>query len=203
MSLSHQRHLFQEHVSQLRTKHVDNLNALFLSHAPSLATPFTALPVSSLLSSLPATKLGYDVFKLEQEFDLWQLTRTTGAREAFNDMLHENSFVEFWGRLRKIGGEGAEGGVKRDDDGDEDEGEGSGGNVDMKKLARNVDITEMEKVLKVRAHCPVCRKSFTNCVVRGTSGTQCLITFRNKENDGCGYVFGQGTTWLYSDCLQT
>ena len=70
-------------------------------------------------------------------------------------MLHENSFVEFWGRLRKIGGDGAEGGVKRDGDSDEDEGEGGGGNVDMKKLAKSVDITEMEKVLKVRVHCPV------------------------------------------------
>jgi len=148
LSLSYQRDLFQAHVSQLRAKHLDNLRALFFSNAPSLATQFTTLPVSSVLSSLPATKLGYDVFKLEQEFDQWQLTRTTGAQEAFNDMLLENSFVEFWGRLRKIGGEGAEGGVKRDDDGDEDEGEGGGGNVDMKKLARNVDITEMEKVLK-------------------------------------------------------
>ncbi|KAH9045350.1 Hsp90 protein-domain-containing protein [Lactarius pseudohatsudake] len=148
LSLGHQRHLFQAHVNQLRAKHLDNLQALFLSNAPSLATQFTALPVSSLLSSLPATKMGYDVFKLEQEFDQWQLTRTTGAREAFNDMLSENSFVEFWGRLRKIGGEGTDGGVKRDDDGDEDEGEGGGGNVDMKKLAKNVDITEMEKVLK-------------------------------------------------------
>lgn len=66
-------------------------------------------------------------------------------------MLHENSFVDFWGRLGKIGGEGVEGGVKRDDNGDEDEGEAGGGNVDMKKLAKSVDITEMEKVLKVRA----------------------------------------------------
>ena len=66
-------------------------------------------------------------------------------------MLHENSFVEFWGRLGKVGGEGVEGGVTRDDGGDEDEGEGGGGNVDMKKLAKSVDITEMEKVLKVCA----------------------------------------------------
>jgi transcription elongation regulator 1 len=115
-----------------------------------LAAEFSALPVTSLLSSLPATKLGFDVFKLEEEFDRWQRRRTTEAREAFDDMLHENSFVEFWGRLGKLGGEGVEGGVKRDDGGDEDEGEGGGGNVDMKKLAKSVDITEMEKVLKVR-----------------------------------------------------
>ncbi|KAI0254742.1 Hsp90 protein-domain-containing protein [Lactifluus subvellereus] len=148
LPLSHQHRLFEEHVGQLRTKHLDNLHALFHSKAPSLATEFTALPITSLLTSLPATKLGFDVFKLEGEFDRWQRTRTTDARKAFDDMLHENSFIEFWGRLNKLGGEGADGGVKRDDDGDEDEGEAGGGNVDMKKLAKSVDITEMERVLK-------------------------------------------------------
>jgi len=133
---------------------LDSLHALFISHSPSLAAELAALPVASLLSSLPATKLGFDVYKLEEEFNRWQRMRGTEARKAFDDMLHENSFVEFWGRLGKLGGEGVEGGVKRADDGDEDIGEGGGGNVDMKKLAKSVDITEMEKVLKVRAqHC--------------------------------------------------
>jgi transcription elongation regulator 1 len=148
LPLGHQRHLFEAHVDGLRAKHLDSLHALFLSHTPSLAAEFAALPVASLLSSLPATKLGFDVFKLEEEFDECQRRRTAEARKAFDDMLQENSFVEFWGRLGKIGGEGVEGGVKRDDGGDEDAGEGGGGNVDMKKLAKSVDITEMVKVLK-------------------------------------------------------
>ncbi|KAH9965878.1 Hsp90 protein-domain-containing protein [Russula dissimulans] len=148
LPLNHRRHLFEVHVGGLRAKYLDSLHALFLSHSPSLATEFSALPVTSLLSSLPATKLGFDVFRLEEEFDRWQRTRTTEARKAFDDMLHENSFVEFWGRLSKLGGEGADGGVKREDDEGEDEGEGGGGNVDMKKLAKSVDITGMDKVLK-------------------------------------------------------
>lgn len=41
-----------------------------------------------------------------------------------------------------------DGGVKADET-EEDEGEGGGGKVDMKVLAKNVDVTEMEKVLKV------------------------------------------------------
>ena len=139
------------HVGGLRPKYLDSLHALFVSHSPLLATEFSALPVTSLLSSLPATKLEFDVFRLEEEFDRWQRTRTTEARKVFDDMLHENSFVEFWGRLSKLGGEGADGGVKREDDDGEGEGEAGGGNVDMKKLAKSVDITEMEKVLKVRA----------------------------------------------------
>jgi heat shock protein 90kDa beta len=150
LPLSQQHHLFEEHVSQLRRKHLDNLHALFHSKASSLDIEFTTLPITSLLTSLPATKLGFDVFQLEEEFDRWQRTRTTEARKAFDDMLHENAFVEFWGRLSKLGGEGVDGGVKRDDDDDDDEGEG-GGNVDMKKLAKSVEMTEMERVLKVRA----------------------------------------------------
>jgi heat shock protein 90kDa beta len=151
LTQAHQRRLFEEHVGGLRAKYLDSLHALFVSQSPSLATEFSTLPVTSLLSSLPATKLGFDVYELEKEFDRWQRTRTTEARQAFDDMLHENSFIEFWGRLNKLGGEGVDGGVKRDDDGDEEEGEGGGGNVDMKKLAKSVDLTEMEKVLKVRA----------------------------------------------------
>lgn len=69
-------------------------------------------------------------------------------RRAFDAMLVENAFVEFWGRLGKIGGEGVDGGVAADDIGEE-EGEGGGGKVDMKALAKNVDLKEMERVLKV------------------------------------------------------
>ena len=111
---------------------------------------FSALPLPQLLSSMPVTKLGFDISGLEEEFDKWQRQRTHDARMAFDEMLHENSFVEFWGRLGKIGGEGVEGGVKRDDMGLEDEGEAGGGNVDMKTLAKNVDIGDVEKVLKAR-----------------------------------------------------
>jgi heat shock protein 90kDa beta len=142
-------HLFNTHVQQLRSKYLNGLHLLFQSHAPSLATSFTALPLQSILTSLPSQKLGYDIDDMEREFDLWQRERTSEARKAFNEMLHENMFVEFWGRLGKIGGEGVEGGVKRDEI-DEDDGEGGGGNVDMKALARNVDLSDMEKVLKVR-----------------------------------------------------
>jgi heat shock protein beta len=93
-------------------------------------------------------KLGYEAGQLEHEYEKWQRERTNESRHAFNEMLGENAFVEFWGRLGKIGGEGVDGGVAADDIG-EDEGEGGGGKVDMKVLAKNVDLKEMERVLKV------------------------------------------------------
>lgn len=144
-----QVHLFHSHITQMRDKHLKNLHALFESHAPSLATPFSDLPLPSLLSALPAVKLELEAQQLGDEYAKWQRERTTEARKAFDEMLGENAFVEFWGRLGKIGGEGVNGGVKADDNDDEEEGEGGGGRADMKVLAKSIDLREMEKVLKV------------------------------------------------------
>ncbi|KAG2118761.1 Hsp90 protein-domain-containing protein [Suillus discolor] len=147
LPVNQQLHLFHTHMSQLQMKHLAGLHSLFQAHAPSLATPFSALPLESILKSLPVTKLDFDTRGLQQEYEKWQRERTYECRKAFDEMLAENSFVEFWGRLGKIGGEGVEGGVKADDLG-EDEGEGFGGKVDMKALAKSVDLSDIEKVLK-------------------------------------------------------
>ncbi|KAF8631941.1 hypothetical protein AX15_002109 [Amanita polypyramis BW_CC] len=147
LTLNHQLQLFHAHIAHLRAKHLANLRALFQSHTPSLATSFSDSPVSSLRSSLPSTKLGYSITDLQHEFTKWQRERFQECRGAFDEMLGENSFVEFWGRLGKMGGEGVDGGVKVDEIG-EGEGEGGGGTVDMKALAKNVDIHDMEKVIK-------------------------------------------------------
>ncbi|TDL16406.1 hypothetical protein BD410DRAFT_844451 [Rickenella mellea] len=103
--------------------------------------------VSSMLSSPPAMKLDLNSQDLEAEFEQWQQVRTQAARVSFDQMLGENAFVEFWGRLSKIGGEGVDGGVKMDED-DTEDGEGGGGKADLKALAKTVDIREMELVLK-------------------------------------------------------
>jgi hypothetical protein len=144
-----QLHLFHSHMQQLRSKHLDSLHALFSAHTPSLATSFSHLPVEPIERSLPATKLGFEAQELEKEFEIWQRERTSEARKAFDEMLTENAFVEFWGRLGKIGGEGVNGGVATEDMG-EDEGEGFGGKVDMKALAKNLDLEDVVRVLKVR-----------------------------------------------------
>ncbi|KAJ7068255.1 Hsp90 protein-domain-containing protein [Mycena amicta] len=141
--------LFQAHIDHLRGRHMASLHALFEANAPKLNTTFDSLPLESLLAALPVTKLGLDVRSLEREFERWQRERATECRKAFDEMLAENSFVEFWGKLRKIGGQGVDGGVKADDEGKaEDEGEAGGGKIDMKKLASQVDVQEIEKVLK-------------------------------------------------------
>lgn len=100
--------LFHAHMEHLRAKYVTALHALFEGHAPTLATAFESLPLSSLLDAPPVAKLGLSDRSLEQEFERWQRERTNEARKAFDEMLHENSFVEFWGKLKKIGGEGVQ-----------------------------------------------------------------------------------------------
>lgn len=145
LPLNQQLHLFHAHIGQLRAKHLANLHALFASHSQSLDTRFTDLPVSSLVSSLPATKLGYNIRALEDEYERWNRERMQEARREFDKMLAENSFVEFWGRLGKIGGQGVDKSIKADDIGEDDEDV-----VDMKTLAKSVDLKEMVKVLKVR-----------------------------------------------------
>ncbi|KAF7313287.1 hypothetical protein HMN09_00484100 [Mycena chlorophos] len=141
--------LFQAHVDHLRAKHMDALHALFETNAPKLTSTFDSLPLESMLTSMPVTRLGYDIRSLEREFERWQRERSTNCRKAFDEMLAENAFIEFWGKLRKIGGEGVDGGVKADDEGRaEDEGEAGGGKVDMKTLASKVDVGEIERVLK-------------------------------------------------------
>ena len=72
--------------------------------------------------------------------------RTQEARAAFDAMLAENAFVEFWGRLGKIGGQGVDKSIKADDIGEDEEEV-----VDMKALAKTVDLKEMIKVLRVRS----------------------------------------------------
>ncbi len=183
LPLNQQLHLFHSHVNALRDKHLANLHALFALHTPSLDTPFTALPVASLLSSLPVTRLGHNIDQLEREFEKWQRQRSQDARAAFDQMLSENSFVEFWGRLGKIGGKGVDESIKYDDIGDDGEEE----QVDMKALAKSVDLKEVIKVLKVshRArHRTKGRMTDVDDTVRTTSATLYSIISRNSESSG-------------------
>jgi hypothetical protein len=142
--------LFQVHIDQLRAKHLSSLHALFESHAPSLVSRFSDLPLSSLTSSLPVNKLGLSERRLEDEFDRWQRERNHKSRVAFDEMLGENAFVEFWGRLGKMGEEKISQGVKFEDEEEEEaDGEGGGGRADMKTLAKSIDLKEIIKVIKV------------------------------------------------------
>ncbi|KAF5331523.1 hypothetical protein D9611_007685 [Ephemerocybe angulata] len=144
---NHQVKLFHDHITHIRSKPLAALHSLFEEKTPSLASKFTDLPVDEVLSSAAATRLGYDINQLEDEFGRWQRERGTAARKAFDEMLNENSFVEFWGRLSKMSDIKLDQGLQitSEDIGEDDEGANK---IDMKALAKTVDIGEMVKVLR-------------------------------------------------------
>lgn len=145
---NHQVRLFHEHVAHLRSKHLAALHSFFEEKSPTLDSQFTSLPVDELVTSSAATRLGYSINQFEDEFNRWQRQRRADARLAFDEMLNENSFVEFWGRLSKMNDVKLDQGLQighEDLIGEEDE---SANKIDMKALAKTVDIDEMVKVLR-------------------------------------------------------
>lgn len=184
-----QRNLFQQHVETLRAKQLAALHALFQAHAPSLSDKFDALPERSVRASGPATKLGMGLVdigddddadaddrerrrraedrdikarvRLEDEFSRWQRFRRQDAERAFGEMLSENAFVAFWGRIQKmaLGKERkehereGEGGMHVDVDDEDLIGEEVGGEgeerASLQKLAKGIHVEEIQRVLKV------------------------------------------------------
>jgi hypothetical protein len=109
-------------------------------------------------------KLQLSRSEIEREFERWQVERYKVARKEFDELLSENNFLEFWGKLGKsviksetVGrnpddteqSEQKEMEVKIENDdliGEEDE-EASA--KDMREMAKTIDVTEVERVLKV------------------------------------------------------
>ncbi|KAH6914924.1 Hsp90 protein-domain-containing protein [Coprinopsis sp. MPI-PUGE-AT-0042] len=149
LNFNHQVKLFHTHITHLRSRHLSALHALFAESTSTLASRFTELPIETLIVSPHVQKLGYDIDQLEDEFRRWQKERYTEARRAFDEMLHENPFVEFWGRLSKMQDVTLDQGlqVASEDIGEDDE---PASKLNMKALAQTVDIGEMVKVLKAR-----------------------------------------------------
>ena len=108
----------------------------------------------------------YEYPSLRNEFETWQRRRFTAARSAFDTMLSENAFVEFWGRVGKMGltdqdekarlgkvvfadeNAAGTGAMEVDEEEDGMEGEGGGGKRDLQTLAKGVDVKKVERVLK-------------------------------------------------------
>jgi hypothetical protein len=148
--------LFNAHLASLRSKHLTALYALFSAHAPGLDTPFSSLPLSSIRASLPAQKLKLSSRDIEDEYERWQRKRWSEARDDFDALLRENTFLDFWGRAGKSGvasleqAEGMEVKVENDDligenDGAKDE---EWEERDVRAMASRVDVSEVERVLR-------------------------------------------------------
>lgn len=176
--------LFAAHIGRLQEKGGTALYALLESYAPGLDVKWESLASevkASIAGSSAAKRLGldgrvstrsrrnddddnevYEYPSIRNEFESWQRRRFTDARAAFDTMLSENAFVEFWGRVGKMGltdqdekarlgkvvfaDESAAGPEEEDEEGQE--GEGGGGKRDLQVLAKGVDVKEVERVLR-------------------------------------------------------
>lgn len=148
-SLNHhdKRRMFEAHLGYLGSKRSNDLDQLFKTHATSLATTYDEI-YPKIVDDFSVKRLGLQGQALEDRFKVWHRTRETEARREFQEMLGENSFVEFWGRMRKKTLD--EGALKvAADEMEEGEGLGDGGAADLTALAKQIDLNEIKSVLRV------------------------------------------------------
>lgn len=138
--------LFEAHVARIREHKSDALGALFAANA-ALDTPFEKV-YEAIAEEPLVQRLSLSPSALEERFDVWKRARDAEARAEFYDLLRENNFVEFWGRMRnKVLDEAAKG-LKEQEERDEGEGLGDGGAADITALAKQVDLGEIKTILR-------------------------------------------------------
>ncbi|OCF40477.1 transcription elongation regulator 1 [Kwoniella heveanensis CBS 569] len=141
--------LFSEHISRIASKRSNALHQLFEAHTPSLDTPYDSV-YPHIVDDQLIKRLGLQGEALEDRWKAWMRTRESNARSEFDQMLGENSFVEFWGKMRKKTLDENALAVKRDDQFEEAEGIDVPGEEanDITKLARQIDLGEIKSVLR-------------------------------------------------------
>ena len=157
-SLSEKRRMFDEHLSELYFKRRDAIEGLFIAHSPNLRSDFET--VHSELCGNPAVmRMGMSKNGIKRLFEDWSRRRYAQARKDFDDLLAESNFVEYWGRLKQeaLGKDEdrARGLLGNDDDGDENTNMEDA--VDLKTMAAQIDMKELQAVLRVIPFLPFFR----------------------------------------------
>jgi transcription elongation regulator 1 len=183
------RRMFEAHLGQLGSKRSNDLDQLFKIHATTLATTYDEI-YPKIVDDFSVKRLGLQGQALEDRFKAWHRTRETDARRDFQEMLGENSFVEFWGRMRKKKLDEAALKVEADEM-DEGEGLGDGGAADLTALAKQIDLNEIKSVLRV-SHVILIRirqvGGGANACDSEMEDTVNLIISQNYVNNGSGSV---------------
>jgi transcription elongation regulator 1 len=156
--------LIQQHIDHLNEKRLRELERVFERHASSLDVEAEiALPLirnddeveRRQLDQLEVLVSGRKSMK--DLFLDWRDESERQASMAFQQMLKENAFVNFWGRLRqehkqrqeaaeKGNGAGGAGGGGRQGEDEEDEDD-----PDLLQMAGNIDLEEIHSILRVSA----------------------------------------------------
>lgn len=144
------RRLFENHIARLGANKSNALSALFASASPSLDTTYDEV-YAKIADDALVSRLGLSPDALKERYDAWARARAATARVEFDALLSENSFVDFWGRMRKKTLDDAAAKIKDEDaeEMEEGEGEGLGGAADIIALAKQVDLDEIKSILRV------------------------------------------------------
>ncbi|KAH8915141.1 hypothetical protein BT69DRAFT_1252051 [Atractiella rhizophila] len=138
--------LFNRHIEGLKSKRSDAVEKLFETHAPSLDTTFET--VFPQISDNPAvTRLSLTPPQLEENFNAFQRRRLLFAKQDFEQLMGENSFIEFWGRIQKDKSDKEAAKKVLDEEGLDEEEYGET-QVDLGAMAKSVDLKDIHKVLQ-------------------------------------------------------
>lgn len=141
------RQLFDDHLETLRTKRVDALESLFTHHTPALNSTFADV-YPNIVNESAVTRMHVSPEQLENMFETWQRRNRTIARNDFDAMLNDSSFVEFWGRTKaEATDKKAEEATRKALDGDDEEA-ASAEQFDLRAVARAIDVKDLHAVLR-------------------------------------------------------
>ncbi|WWD17407.1 hypothetical protein CI109_101848 [Kwoniella shandongensis] len=139
--------LFNDHLTRIASKRSNALHQLFEANTPSFDTPYDTV-YTKIVDDPQVKRLGLQGEALEDRWKAWLRTREASARKEFDEMLGENSFVEFWGTMRKKTLDEKAKEVKEEEEFEEGEGMGDGGGADLTALAKQIDLGEIKSVLR-------------------------------------------------------
>lgn len=142
LRMGDKQRLFEGHVARLGGKRDNALHALFAQNA-QLDTPFDAV-YPLVIEDPVVTRLGLDARALEERYDQWVQSREEKARAEFIELLGENSFVDFWGRMRNKEIDADASKIKDEEMADDEEGK----DKNMVDLAQNIDLGEIKSILR-------------------------------------------------------
>ncbi|UZJ54346.1 hypothetical protein CBS101457_003666 [Exobasidium rhododendri] len=148
--------LIQQHINELNARRLRELHDIFQRHAPTLDVDAeVALPLVKDDDEMERRNL--DQLKvllsgqksLKDLFLEWREECERQGSIAFQQMLKENAFVNFWGRLRQEhkqrqeANEDTKGASGRQGEDEEDEDD-----PDMLEMAGNIDLEEIHSILR-------------------------------------------------------
>ena len=140
--------MFDDHIDRLQSKRIDTLESLFAEYAKALDTPFEK--VYDNISANPAvTRLDMSRDRLERRYDDWSDRRSAQARKDLEALLSESAFVEYWGRLKQEVASKQDAKAKEALAAETEPDEDAADDVDLRQMAAQIDLKEIQAVLKV------------------------------------------------------